>query len=122
MIIKLILFLFFILPANATIVPECPNDINQELRKRILKLLEDDKDGILGLQFHITTLKMAIKSKEAGHRTLESYVRMEENRLAASDITQEMVEIYKEYGVADDIEEARKLANTSDAKYNLGST
>lgn len=121
---KFLILLTLILSVNlhAITLPQCPEDINKEFRQRILEVIENDKEGILGLQFHITTLKMAIKSKAAGHRTLEAYVRRKENILEQSEITKEMVEVYKEFGIAKDLGEIKKLTETKDAKYNRGST
>lgn len=101
---------------------ECPNDINSELKLQISKLVKDDKNNILGLQFHITTLKMAMKVAGTKERTLEDYLSKQENILDESSITEDLVKIYEEYGISNDLEEIKRLSDTKGAKYSKGST
>jgi hypothetical protein len=79
-------------------------DCKKELNQEIAKLLEDDAKNIIGLQYELTVLKMALLSLSAGSKTLEGLIKKQSKKIAAIDtgIIDKMNALYKAHGVSED--------------------
>lgn len=96
---------------------ECPDNLDNKIQEKIKQLVENDKNNILGLQFHITSLKMALDVKNAGFKTLEGYLKRKEKKLTNSPITKELVNIYKDFGLKEDLSSIKQALNFRDIRY-----
>lgn len=55
---------------------------DEKLQAHLQELLEKDHNGILGLQYHYTMLKLAKKTVGSGKKSLEDYIQAQRQRLA----------------------------------------
>jgi hypothetical protein len=80
--------------------PNC----QEELKKEIAKLLEQDKNNIIGLQYELTVLKMASLVVGEKKSTLEALIKQSADTIAKADQGKidQMRELYKKYGLPED--------------------
>lgn len=64
-------------------VPTTPDETcDEKLQKKLHELLEKDHNGILGLHYHLTMLKLAKKVNSSNEKSLEDYIQAQSRRLA----------------------------------------
>lgn len=116
-------FIFFILlSVSRSEVPNC-DDLYQSstFEAEIKKLMTDENANILGVQFNLTSLKLALKLKRSSKRTIERYLKVRERDLREHVVVQRLTDIYKEYGITEDQNEISKILNYDEKKYSKGS-
>lgn len=93
-------------------------DCKDELKIALSKLLEDDKQNIIGQQYELTVLKMAALVKSENRISLEGMIRKQSDKVAKLDkgIIQKMNETYKQYGLKEDAKNISKHLKEKAAK------
>jgi hypothetical protein len=101
----------------------CKSKLDEELKA----LIKNDKANVLGLQFEVTSLKLALITQKEGKQTLEEVVRKKQSHLETmGDGTRNKIkETYRKYGKIEDQEIIdEKIAEISSqakaANYNRG--
>lgn len=100
-----------------------PIECEEKLSSEVAALLSDKSKNIIGLQFELTTLKMASLSVSEGEKTFEGLIKKKSKDLKAIDdgSIDKMNQLYKKHGLAEDakkISEALKLKATDSNYYN----
>ncbi len=107
---KSLIFLIFLEFVFSTVSfgQDCTEAINSETQKKVQELISKDDNNILGLQFHITTLKMALEVEKSELKTLEGYLKKKEKLLKDSPVINDLVRSYKAFGFQEDLTEIKK--------------
>jgi hypothetical protein len=63
------------------------SDCDNKLKSKLKELIQNDKNGILGLQFKITVLKLAKRSVVDGDNTIEDHIKKDYSKLKSFNST-----------------------------------
>jgi hypothetical protein len=91
-------------PSPGSTTPAGDPKCQEELKIEIAKLLEQDKNNIIGLQYELTVLKMASLVVGEKKSTLEGMIKQSADTIAKADQGKidKMRELYKKYGLPED--------------------
>ena len=107
-------------PVEVKVVPASDSSCKDQLTQALTKLLEDDKQNIIGHQFELTVLKLAAFASSENKTSIEDLIRKKSSYIAGMDkgIIEQMNQVYKQYGLKADAEKItthlkRKAVNAS---------
>lgn len=108
-------------------VAQVPFNCEDEIQNKLMELLEKDGNNILGKQFQLTSLKMALQVLERSTKidTVETYLKSYQKELLNSKdgpVLDELVSFYRDHGKVEDsayiAKSFKKLKNSSYWKQN----
>lgn len=92
------------------VAPKVESSCKDQLTQALSKLLQDDKQNIIGHQFELTVLRMAAFAVGHNKKSMEDYIRTKSSYIAKMDngIIDHMNQVYKQYGLKSDAEKITK--------------
>jgi hypothetical protein len=84
--------------------PKTDPNCSEELKSEITALLADDEKNIIGLQYELTVLKMAVPATGSKTNSTKGVVRQQSKKIAAIDdgVINKMNLMYKKHGMKED--------------------